>query len=112
MKKPIVQYPDFQKLEMLVGEVKTAVQVEGSQKLLELSIDLGVDYGIVTILAGIRKWYKPKQLIGNKYAVVANLEPKKIFGKLSNGMLMAVDFQDKAVLLKLPKKIMIGTTIR
>lgn len=111
MKKVTIQYPDFQKLEILVGEIKDAKRVEGSNKLIQLSVDLGKEYGVVTILSGIAESYKPEKLIGNKYAVVANLQPKKMFGLYSNGMIMAAEDGAKVVLVKLPKKLTNGSVI-
>ncbi len=53
MKKDLIQYAGFQKLDIRVGEVKSAQPVEGSKKLLQLLVDLGPDYGEVEILSGI-----------------------------------------------------------
>lgn len=103
MKKPIISYDDFAKLDIRVGLVKTAEEVEGSQKLLRLTVDFGEDYGVVTILSGIKPWYQAAELAGRKFLFLANMEPKKLMGELSNGMILAVDAPDKPVLLKPPK---------
>lgn len=89
MKKELIKYDDFDKLDLRVGEIKTAVNVEKSKKLLLLTVDFGEDYGVVEILAGIALSYTPEQLIGNKYLFVANLEPRPMMGKVSNGMMLA-----------------------
>ncbi len=88
MKKTNVPFADFLKLDLRAGEIKTAVSVENSTKLLELTVDLGGDYGVVTILSGIAKYVEPSSLIGKKVPVVANLEPKPMAGKLSNGFIL------------------------
>ncbi len=88
MKKPEVTYDDFTKLDIRVGEVKNAVPVEGSNKLLQLTVDLGADYGVVTIRSGIAKYIAAEKLIGNKYLFVANLAPRMIMGVPSQGMLL------------------------
>ncbi len=58
------------------------------------------------------EWYQPDELVGNKYAFLANLEPKAMMGKLSNGMIFAADHEEKAVLLTLDKSLNNGTMIR
>jgi methionyl-tRNA synthetase len=91
MKKPTVSYDTFAQLDFRVGEIMDAVPVEGSTKLLELTVDLGEDYGTATILSGIAAWYTPEQLKGKKTMFLANLEPRKMMGKTSEGMLVAID---------------------
>lgn len=94
MKKTNATFADFLKLDMRAGEIKNAVPVENSNKLLELTVDLGADYGVVTILSGIAKHVEPAVLIGKKVPVVANLEPKQMAGKLSNGFILMADLAD------------------
>ena len=112
MKKDIVSYPDFEKLDFRIGEVKKATAMEGSNKLLKLLVDLGEDYGEVQILSGLAKFYTPEDLIGNKYIFLANLEPKQIMGLDSNGMMMVADDPEKFQLLPLDKSLKNGTVIR
>lgn len=111
MKKDQINYSDFQKLDIRVGEIKEAQFLEGSRNLLQLQVDLGEEYGVVEILSGIADYYKPETLVGKKYLFVANLEPKKILGHYSNGMILATDFHEKAVIINLPKKIKNGSVI-
>lgn len=89
MKKELVNYDDFDKLDLRIGEVKTAENLEKSKKLLLLTVDFGEDYGMVEILTGIALQYTSEQLTGNKYIFVANLEPRPMMGKISNGMMLA-----------------------
>ena len=103
---------DFDKLDLRVGEVKEAVKVEGSRNVIAMKIDFGEDYGIVEILSGIAQYYTPEDLIGNKFPFVANLEPKKIMGKDSNGMLLVADEPERFFLLPLDKNLKNGTVIR
>lgn len=112
MKKDSISFPDFDKLDIRVGEVKEAVLIEGSKKLIALKVDLGDDYGIVEILSGLSPTYTPADLKGNKYIVLANLEPKKMMGKDSNGMILVADDPEKFELIPLDKKIKNGTVIR
>ena len=77
MKKSLVDFTDFLKLDARAGEIKTALKVENSNKLLELTLDLGEEYGVVTILSGIAKFFALESLIGKKVPVLANISPKQ-----------------------------------
>jgi len=112
MKKDLIAFPDFNKLDFRVGEVKEAALLEGSKKLIILKVDLGEDYGVVEILSGLAPVYQPTDLVGNKYIVLANLEPKQMMGRNSNGMILVADDPEKFVLIPLDKNLKNGTVIR
>jgi len=112
MKKLSISFLDFDRLDLRVGEVKEASMVEGSKNVIEMRVDLGEEYGVVEILSGIAKHYKSEELVGNKYPFVANLEPKKIMGKDSNGMILVADAPERFFLLPLDKNLKNGTVIR
>ncbi len=78
---------DFAKVEMRVGQIKTAERIVGADKLLKLTVDIGTE--IRQICAGIAQFYEPEKLVGRKVAVVVNLAPRKLRGVESNGMIMA-----------------------
>jgi len=78
---------DFTKVEMRVGQIKTAERIVGADKLLKLTVDIGTE--IRQICAGIAQFYEPEKLIGRKVAVVVNLAPRKLRGVESNGMIVA-----------------------
>ena len=78
---------DFAKVEMRVGQIKTAERIIGADKLLKLTVDIGTE--IRQICAGIAQYYEPEKLIGRKVAVVVNLAPRKLRGVESNGMIVA-----------------------
>src|SRR6267154_888333 len=78
---------DFTKVEMRVGQIKTAERIVGADKLLKLTVDIGTE--IRQICAGIAQFYEPDSLIGRKVAVVTNLAPRKLRGVESNGMIIA-----------------------
>jgi methionyl-tRNA synthetase len=78
---------DFAKVEMRVGQIKTAERIVGADKLLKLTVDIGTE--IRQICAGIAQYYEPDKLIGRKVAVVVNLAPRKLRGVESNGMIVA-----------------------
>src|SRR5216684_4631948 len=78
---------DFARIEMRVGLVKSAERVAGADKLLQLQVDIGNE--VRQIVAGIASAYKPEDLVGRKVVVVVNLQPRKLRGVESNGMIVA-----------------------
>lgn len=112
MKKDIIAFADFEKLDLRIGEVVNASLVEKSKRLIELTVDLGEDYGLVKILSGLAPTYLPENLIGNKYMFLANLEPKQIMGQSSQGMMFVADDPEKFELIPLDKNLKNGTVIR
>ncbi len=91
---------EFAKVQLKIGEIKTAERVEGATKLLKLTVDVGEGTDR-QILAGIAESYAPDSLLGRKIVVVANLAPRKLRGFESQGMLMAAtDAEGHAVLLQ------------
>ena len=99
--KPLVTYDDFAKLEFRVGEVIACEAVAESKKLLKETIRIGSETR--TILSGIRKYYKPEDMVGKKVMVVCNLAPRKIAGVMSEGMIVAAESEDgKLVSLMTP----------
>ena len=78
---------DFTKVEMRVGQVKSAERVAGADRLLQLQVDIGDE--VRQIVAGIAMGYKAEDLIGRKVVVVTNLQPRKLRGVESNGMIVA-----------------------
>lgn len=112
MIKPLISFADFLKLDFRVGKVLEAVVIEESNKLIRLLVDLGEDYGKKTILAGIKENYKPEDLQGKKFVFLANLEPKKMIGEESQGMIMAADAEGRAVIINIDDSVPTGTIIR
>ena len=84
---------DFGKVDLRVGQVKSAEAVKGADKLLHLKVDIG-EAEPRTIVAGIAKAYPPDQLVGRKVVIVANLEPRKLRGITSQGMIVAASLPD------------------
>jgi methionyl-tRNA synthetase len=82
-----ISIEDFAKVEMRVGQIKTAERIIGADKLLKLTVDIGTE--IRQICAGIAQYYEPEKLVGRKVAVVVNLAPRKLRGVESNGMIVA-----------------------
>src|SRR2546428_812326 len=82
-----ISIDDFTKVEMRVGQVKSAERVAGADKLLKVMVDVGEE--VRQIVAGIATAYQPEQLVGRKVVVVVNLQPRKLRGVESNGMIVA-----------------------
>lgn len=106
----MITHKDFKKLEIKIGTIKSVERVEDSEKLLKLDVDLGSETR--QILAGIQEFYEPKDLIGKQVPILVNLEPKKMAGQISEGMMLAVDVGGTPVLLSPSEKIPAGSAIR
>ncbi|MGQ0761495.1 MAG: methionine--tRNA ligase [Acidobacteriota bacterium] len=89
-----IDITDFAKVDLRVGEVKTAERIPKADKLLLMTVDIGEDKPR-QILAGIAQYYEPETLIGRKIVVVANLKPRKMRGYESQGMLLAASVGDE-----------------
>ncbi|MCX7996441.1 MAG: methionine--tRNA ligase [Patescibacteria group bacterium] len=112
MRKDTIEFPDFAKLDIRVGLVKEVTPLENSEKLLKLTVDLGEDYGIVTILAGLKAYYSPGDFIGKKFLFAANLAPRTMAGSVSNGMFLAADGVERPVLIQVADELEPGARVR
>ena len=83
---------DFLKVDLRVGLIKVAEKVKGADKLLRMEVDIGDE--VRQIVAGIAKAYEPEKLVGRKVVIVANLQPRKLRGLESNGMIVAASLGD------------------
>ncbi len=91
--KPTITIDDFAKVELRVGQVQVAERVKGADRLLRLEVNLGDE--VRQIVAGIADAYEPEKLIGRKVVIVANLQPRKLRGLESNGMIVAASIGEK-----------------
>ena len=87
-----ISIDDFVKVDLRVGEVKSANAVKGADKLLHLTVDIGEPQPR-SIVAGIALAYKPESLVGRKVVIVANLAPRKLRGLESQGMIVAASLE-------------------
>ena len=103
---------DFVKVEMRVGQIKTAERIVGADKLLKLTVDIGTE--IRQICAGIAQFYEPESLIGRKVAVVVNLAPRKLRGVESNGMIVAASVgpEGRPVLTAFLEDVEVGARLK
>ena len=90
--KPAIEYDDFAKLDLRLGEVIDSKEHPEADKLLINTIKIGDETR--TIVSGIKKWYKPEDIIGKKVVVVCNLKPRKLRGVESQGMILACENGD------------------
>lgn len=89
-----ITYDDFKKVEIRVGKILSAEKIEGSEKLLKLSVDFKEESGPRQILSGIQKYFPNEaDLVGKKCMFVTNLAPRQMMGLESNGMLFALGGQ-------------------
>jgi len=102
---------DFAKVELRVGQVKTAEKVKNADKLLKLEVDIGTE--VRQIVAGIAEVYPPEGLIGRKVVIVANLAPRKLRGIESQGMIVAASLADgKPVLASFLEEVPVGARLK
>lgn len=119
----MISIDDFKKIELKAGTILSAERVEGSEKLIALTVDLGATdntddenglHGrdVRQIVAGIGNAYEPEVLVGKNIVVVANLEPRSLMGMESQGMLLAAEGESGPVLLMPEKEVVPGTKVR
>jgi len=105
-----ISFNEFMKLDMRVGKVIEAEQIAGSRNLIRMIVDFGTEKR--QSVAGLLQWYKPEELIGNKYAFLLNLQRKKFMGIESQCMVFAAeDSKGNVVLIKPEKDVEIGSKI-
>ncbi len=95
---PSITIDDFAKVDLRVGIVLTAEKVKGADKLLHLSVDIGEPQPR-SIVAGIASAYPPEQVLGRKVVIVANLQPRKLRGIASEGMIVAASLEGGSPIL-------------
>jgi len=107
-----IKYDDFAKVEFKIGEIKEAIEVEGSEKLLRLQVDFGEEK-LRNVFSGIKKWYKPEDIIGKKTVFVTNIVPRKIMGELSEAMIFGAEDEsgENMSFLFLDKDLPIGSKV-
>jgi len=89
-----VQFDEWNKLDLRTAEIIGVEDIDGADKLYKLKVDLGTE--IRTLVAGMKPYYTKEELEGKKCVVIANLEPRKIMGIESHGMILAASNGDKS----------------
>ena len=96
----VISIDDFAKVQLRVARILTAEKVEGSDKLLKLSVKLGEGEPLRTVVSGIARFYTPEAIEGRQVVLVSNLKPAKLKGIRSEGMILcASDAEDKVLKL-------------
>ena len=109
--KPVIDFSDFEKLDLRVGHIKACEKVKKANKLLKFTLDDGSGTDR-TIVSGIAKFYEPEELIGKDVRFIANLAPRKLMGIESQGMILsAEDFNGDLSVTSLLRKVKPGSQV-
>jgi methionyl-tRNA synthetase len=110
-KENYIDISDLEKIELLVGTIEKCEDFPESEKLLKLQVNFG-ERGMRQIMAGIKKYYSPEDIIGKQSIFVFNLKPRKMMGIESQGMmLMAKDEKDMPIITTVAKNVSNGTRL-
>lgn len=102
VQKENISFDDFTKLDIRLGKILEAVKVPKADKLLQLTVDTGID--VRTIVSGIAEHYSPEEVVGKTVSVLLNLEPRKIRGVESQGMILMAENAEGKLSFMLPEK--------
>jgi methionyl-tRNA synthetase len=109
--KPLIPIETFQQLDLRVAEISAVEKVPKADKLLKLSIRVGAEER--QLVAGIAQHYQPEELVGKKVVIVANLQPAKIRGIESQGMILAASTEDgKLAIVSPEREIVSGAKVK
>jgi methionyl-tRNA synthetase len=109
--KPTITIDDFKKIDLRVGRVIEAEKVPKSEKLIKLQVEIGNERR--QVVAGVAQHYKPEDLIGKLIVVVANLQPAKLMGQESQGMILAASNESGTLtLVGVQSEISTGATVK
>ena len=107
----MINIDDFLKVEIRIGKILSAERIEGSEKLLKLSVDMGEE-APRQILSGVAKAVSdPNELVGKQAPFIVNLEPRIMMGLESNGMMLCAD-DGSPVLLHPAREVSPGSTVK
>lgn len=109
MKQPIT-FADFAKIDIRIGKVIASEKIPETDKLLKLLIDFGSEKR--TVVTGMAEFFEPQYFIGKEIPVLLNLEPRKIKGIESQGMILAAESEGKPCLLHPETEIPAGSEVR
>ena len=104
-----ISIDDFKRLDIRVGEILSATRVPGTDKLIELEVNIGSE--VRHLITGIYPLYRPVDLVGRRIIVLANLQPRRVKGVESQGMLLAAEWDGEIGLLTVDKDAPTGARI-
>jgi len=104
-----ISIDDFKRLDIRVGEILSATRVPGTDKLIELEVNIGSE--VRHLITGIYPLYRPVDLVGRRIIVLANLQPRRVKGVESQGMLLAAEWDGEIGLLTVDKDTPSGARI-
>jgi methionyl-tRNA synthetase len=108
--KPNISFEDFTKLEIRIAKIVRVEEVEDTDKLYKITLDVG-ELGEKVVAAGLKPFYKSEEMEGKLVPYLANLEPKEIRGVMSQGMIMAAG-EKEASLIHPDKDLKPGEVVR
>ena len=102
--KPLIKFDDFEKIDIRVGTIEKVENIENSDKLVRLTVDFG-DFKRI-ILVGMKKEREnPREVEGKQALFVVNLEPRKMMGELSEGMMFDIGYSNEIIpVLAMPER--------
>jgi len=111
MVEGIVEFKDWEKLDLRVGEIQKVENIDGADKLYKLSVDIGSE--IKTVCAGLKEYYSAEELKGKKIILFTNLTPRTLRGIESQGMILAAVSSDhsKVSLIQPDAEIEVGSRV-
>jgi len=105
----MISLEEFKKVELKVGKIVEVKNHPNADKLYVLTIDLGSEKR--TVVAGLRQYYKPEELLNKLVVLITNLEPKKLRGVESQGMILAAEKDGKVSLVTVDREIKPGARV-
>lgn len=109
--KDEINFDDFSKLDIRIGEVIAAEKVEDTDKLIRCVVDFGREIGSRQIVSGIAMHIEPEELIGRKFPYLINLAPRTIRGVESQGMILAVGGEEFSLLVPANIDLAVGSKV-
>ncbi|MDR1165104.1 MAG: methionine--tRNA ligase [Deltaproteobacteria bacterium] len=106
---PEIDFAEFKRLDLKIGEILEAEPVPKSDKLLKLKVSLGAEER--TIVAGIKKYFEPAELVGQRLLVVANLAPRELMGLKSHGMVLCASGEGTLAILNPSRPLPPGSPV-
>jgi methionine--tRNA ligase beta chain len=97
-----ISFAEFQKLDLRIGKIVEATQIENSKKLIKLLVDFGTEKR--QAVAGLLKYYKPEELVGKKCVFLLNLQRRMLAGVESQCMILAAEGSEGNVTVLMPEK--------